>query len=414
MLKPGAVLLMALAPRLALAQQAGPSLEEQMAQARALATSGQREQAIARYNQMLAERPGNGDVQLARGRAYAWMDRYDEAEADIRAVLERDPGYADAWSALGDVYVWSDRPVLAVDAYGRWAALAPQAPEPLLARGRAQRSAGELAAARADFAAAGRLGADPETVSSLLASVEPQRLANPDAAISGDYRWQLSAGLDHTNFSGGREAWNDSSVSLRRKFERGSLALEWLNADHFGSRDNALALDGYFPLWTRAYANARYQQGPSGGVLPHNAWRLEVFQGVGSGWELSASVDHLRYSSDTEFYGVGIGRYVGSWYGRYKLQHVPGIGSGSWSHRLVVRNYYRGDADDYVEVSVGSGRSTDIDRAGGVVRNSNASLGISWAHFVTSAWGFKIGAGYADDEDGFDERRLWGTLYWRW
>lgn len=414
---PRVVLWLALAfPLSALAQvpgpSAAPSLAEQMVQARELATNGQREQAIARYDALLAEHPGNGDLQLARGRTYAWMDRYAEAEADMKAVLGRDPGYADAWSALGDMYVWSDRPDEAVAAYSRWVELSPAAPEPLIARGRAYRTAGNLTAARADFAAAGDLGTDASEVADLQATLD-QRMSNPEAAFADGYRWSLSAGLDHTGFSGDRAAWNDTSVSLRRHFERGSLALEWLNADHFDTRDNAVALDGYVSLWSRAYANVRYQHGPSNGVLPRQAWRLELFQGVGSGWELSASVDHLRFSSDTEFYGVGVGRYSGNWYTRYKLQHVPGVGSGSWSHRVLVRNYYRGDTDDYLELTLGNGRSTDT-RFGSVVRNNNAAIGVAWAHFINPRWGFKLGAGYADDEDGFDEQRIFATVYSRW
>lgn len=400
------------------AQDAAPvaeGYEAKLLRARGLATSGdpvQREQALALYGDMLQASPGNSDVLLARGRTYAWMGRHAEAEADLRAVTGAKPGHADAWSALGDLYLWSDRPLLAVQAYGHWVALAPEAPEPLIARGRAHRAAGQMDAARADFAAAGARGADPAQVASL--SDATVRLATPDAMLADGYRWSLRAGLDRTAFSGDRAGWTDSGVTLRRQFERGSLGLELLNADHFGRSDSAWALDGYVSLWARAYANVRYQQGPSSGVLPRQSWRTELFQGVGSGWELSASIDHLRFSTDTEFYGVGVGRYVGNWYLRYKLQHVPGVSSGSWSHRVVVRNYYRGNADDYLEVSGSNGRSSDLDRSGALVRNSNASLGVSWTRYVRPDWGFKLGVGYSDDADGFDERQFSLALYRRW
>ena len=391
--------------------------EARLQRARALATSGdaaQREQAVAMYGQMLQESPGNSDVLLARGRTLAWAGRHAEAEADLLAVTTAKPGYADAWSALGDLYLWSARPRQAAEAYGHWVELAPtSAPEPLVARGRAYRAAGLMAEARADFNAAGARGADPALVASLNDSTMPL-LAVPDALLAGAYAWSLRAGVDHTSFSGGRESWNDAGVTLRHKFARGSLGLEVLHADHFGRRDSAWALDGYVSLWARAYANVRYQHGPSSGILPRYSWRTELFQGVGSGWELSASIDHLRFSSDTEFYGVGVGRYVGNWYLRYKLQHVPGVSSGSWSHRVVARNYYRGNADDYFEVSGSSGRSSDLDRSGALVRDSNASLGASWTHYFRPDWGFKVGVGASDDADGFDERQLSFSLYRRW
>lgn len=395
---------------------ANDSYDAQLQRARALATSGdqaQREQAIALYAQMLERSPGNSDVLLGRGRTFAWMGRYPESEADLTAVTTRAPEYADAWSALGDMYLWSGRPQQAAEAYGHWMALKPDDPAAAIARGRAHRAAGDAEAARVDFAAAQARGADAEVVAQLVESTRP-RIATPESVVTGGFDWSLRAGYGHTAFSGSRDDWNDAELSLRRRFARGSLALEWLQADHFRTTDPAWALDGYAALWSRAYANARYQHGPDNGVLPSEAWRVELFQGVGRGWELSASVDHLRFSSDTEFYGIGVGRYVGNWYARYKLQHVPGEGSGSWSHRALLRNYYRGDADDYVEVSASSGRSTDLDRFGGLVRDSSASLGVAWVHFVQPRWGFKLGAGFANDEGGINERSVSVALYTRW
>lgn len=396
---------------------AGESYEAQFQRARALAASGdavQRERALALYAAMLARSADNSDVQLARGRTYAWMGRHAEAEADLKAVVERKPDYADAWSALGDLYLWSDRPADAEAAYAHWVELAPNESAALIARGRAHRAAGDLAAARADFDAAQARGADAAEVGRLQASLMPPPAAVSDALIGSEYRWQLRGSVDQAMFSGNRADWTDAELSLRRRFARGSLALETLRAHRFGQTDTAWALDGYASLWSRAYGNARYQRGPSGGILPRDAWRLELFQGVGQGWELSASIDHLRFDSDTEFYGVGVGRYVGNWYARYKLQHVPGAGSGSWSHRLVVRNYYRGDADDYVEVSAGTGRSTDLDRNGGRVRDSHYALGAAWVHYFHPQWGFKLGAGYADDADGYTEQDVSLSLYRRW
>jgi len=407
------LLALAAAPLLAFAQEAPDSLTLQLQQIREQSEANNRAATIARYSALLSEHPGNGDVLLARGRTYAWEGQYAAAEADLQQVVKNSPTYADAWSALGDMYRWSDRPQQAADAYSHWIELAPQDPAARIARGRELRVLGQTAAARADFDAAASLGADPKEIAELRLSLLP-RMANPDAVAADGYRWGASLGWDHTRFSGDRDSWNDNDLTLRRYFPRGSLGLELLRADHFNTSDTAWALDGYAPLWSRAYANLRYQRGPSSGVLPRQSWRVEVFQGVGSGWELSASVDQLRFSDTTEFYGVGVGRYVGNWYGRYKLQHVPGVGSGSWSHRVLLRNYYKGDADDYLEVSVSSGRSTDLDRFGGVVRDNNAAIGVAWRHQVTPNWGFKLGAGYADDDSGFDEQRLSGSIYTRW
>lgn len=395
-----------------MAQTAAPdALTAQMAQIRQLATGGQKQLAIQRYTALLAEHPGNGDLLLARGRTYAWDGQYAAAESDLHAVVQQSPDYADAWSALGDVYRWSRRPQQAADAYSHWVKLAPRDPAAYIARGRAWRDMGAPAAARADFDAAAALGANPAEIRSLRQSLLPRT-----DGLGNGYDWGASLSWDHTGFTGGQQGWNDVDLSLRRYFSRGSLALELLRSDHFGTDDNAWALDGYVPLWSRAYANLRYQQGPSSGILPQQEWRAEVFQGVGRGWELSASIDHLRFSSDTQFYGAGVGRYWGDWYARYKLQYVPGAGSGSWSNRFLLRNYYRGDAYDYLELSLGNGRSTDLNRYGTQVFNNHAAIGVAWSHYLSPRWGFKVSAGYGEGSDvaGVNEQILSLTLYSLW
>ncbi len=411
---------LAMAPH-AFAQQAADggaaSYDQQFAQAQELATSGRREEAIALYTALLAQSPGNTDVLLARGRTHAWMERWAEAEADLSVVTTAKPAYADAWSALGDMYLWSERPQQAAAAYARWAELEPQDPEAAIALGRARRAAGDLDTARTSFEAARVRGADPARVDDYLASLQPRTL-EPDAVLPTGYRWGLRVGGTHTRFDpSSRENWNEYEIALRRKFERGSLALEMLRAHRFGEHDTAWALDGYASLWNRAYANVRYQRGPSGELYPENAWRVEVFQGVGSGWELSGGYDHLEFGgSDTDMYSVGVGRYSGNFYARYRLLHVPGVGSGSLNHRGQLRWYFAGNGDDYLEFIASHGRSHERE-AGGfdrVVADSHSSYSVSFVKFFAPRWGVKLGAGFANDVDGFDERSVSATLYTRW
>ncbi len=391
--------------------------EQSLLRARTLATSGQKDAAIALYGAMLQESPGNSDVLLGRGRTYAWMAQWPQAEADLQAVTAAHPDYADAWSALGDMYRWSDRPALAIQAYTRWTELSPADPAAALALARAYRAAGDPAAARDAIRTAGARGLDPAEVAALLVTLQP-RTDNPEATVPKGYRWSLRAGAEHTTFSPQRDAWNDAVIALRRHFEHGSIALEMLHADRFGSRDMAWALDGYVPLWPRAYANLRYQHGPEGGLFADQSWRVEVFQGVGQGWELSGSYDRLAFgSSDVDIYGAGVGRYVGNWYLRYRTLHVPGVGSGSLSHRGLARYYYAGNADDYVEVTAGTGRREESDTgiAAGTIQRSSTAFGVAYVRFFNPRWGFKVGANLANNVDGgFDEHSVSASLYTRW
>lgn len=399
------------------AQTSPPSFDQQFQAARGLAIAGEREAALSAYTALLQQSPGNADVLLGRGRLYAWMGRWGEAEADLNAATVASPEYADAWSALGDLYQWSDRPRQAAEAYGRWLALAPpHDPAPLVARGRALRAAGEFAAARADFQAAGARGADAQQIDDLLRSVAPRAPA-PDVYGPAGYHWSASLGADWTTFSPTRADWSDYTLSVRRHFKRGSLALEALGADRFSSADKAWALDGYVDLWNHAYANLRYQRSPQADLFPKTSWRGEVFQGVGRGWELSGSYDRLDFNaSGVDIYGLGVGKYVGNWYVRLRHLYVPGIGGSSNSDRLLVRNYYKGDADNYVEFVVGAGRSdAALSSAPGSPGQAHSwSTSAALVKFLNPRLGFKLGASYEHDDDGYDGRGVFGTVYTRW
>lgn len=399
--------------------------DEQFLRARDLALQGQRAAAIAAYDRLLETHPGNPDALLGRGRVHAWMGAWTAAEADLGAATAAAPGYADAWSALGDLYLWSDRPRNAVQAYDRWVELAPDEAAPRIARARAQRGAGRLAEARADIEAAARLGADAALVRDFLASLAPPPgdvgVRPPDAVGEGPYRWTASLGVDVTDFPSAGFHWVDSVAAIRRKFDGGSLGFETLESSRFGRWDTAWALDGYVNLWSRAYANLRFQDGPGAVLFPRTRWRAELFQGVGTGWELSASYDRLDYSAPVELLGVGVARYLGNWYLRWLHLYVPSTPSSpSWSNsdRIVVRNYFKGDADNYVEVAAGLGSS--VEPTGFVVGPGQAthswSASTALVRFPTPRFGFKLGVdvGYGVELEPHGSVGAFSTLYYRW
>ena len=405
----GILLALLLAPH----ARAEPSYDEQFRQARDAAVGGRRAEAIELYTRLLKRSPGNSDVLLGRGRVYAWEGRWTEAEADLQTATKRSPRYADAWSALGDMYRWSDRPALAAKAYGHWIALKPNEAEPYLARARVRRNAGDIDGARADIESARARGADAAEVQRALGALETGALG-PDAVAAG-YDWSASVSATRAWVNGPRREQNDETVSLRRHFDNGSLALEWLAAHRFGLDDQAWALDGYVGLWHRAYANLRYQRGPNVDLFPEHSGRIEVYQGVGRGWELAASLDRLQFpNSDVNIYGAAVGKYRGNWYLRGRTTYVDGNNSSSVGFRAQARYYYAGDADSYVEAAGGTGRSEETDVLTATSLATTYSSGsLTLVNFFTPRFGFKLSAAYAD-EPAQVERSVTGALYTRW
>jgi YaiO family outer membrane protein len=367
--------------------------------ARALSFSGHRDEAIRLYTELLATGPDNSDLLLARGRTYAWDGRWRESEADLTAVTARRPDYGDAWSALGDLYLWSDRPGDAAKAYGKWIAADPGNPGAYIARAKVEASAGELEAARADFEAARARGATDEEIDRYTTALRRRR-QEPEAAAPEMYKWSASLAYDLSRFSTDRSDWRGYTATVRRYWESGSLGLEYLDVRRFDTGDYALALDAYVDTWRRAYMNLRYQYAPNASVLPRDSYRAEVFQGVGKGWELSGSYDHLDFTgSSTALYGVGVGKYTGDWYFRWRTLFIPSAAELGVSNRALARYYYAGNGDDYVEINAGFSKGGDFVQGTSVVEATRGhGLGAVYQTYFAPQWGCKVAASYYDEK----------------
>ncbi len=384
--------------------------DQQFNDARALANAGQAEMALAAYNALLVRSPGNVDVLLSRGIVYGRLKRWAEAEADLHAVTASAPDYVDAWSALGNVYLWSDKPAKAVEAYRRWTALRPDDADARVALGRALNAAGKETESRAEFDRARALGADVP-----LAKEAPPvdaRPGSPEAFAASGYTWATSLSGSWTD-AGAGPRWNDQSLSVRHYARSGSLAFETLRAHRFGQEDYAWALDAYTDLWQGAYANLRYQRSGAARLFPHNSGRAEVYQSLGHGWEVSVGDDLLAFAaSRVNIYGASLGKYVGNYYISLRHQVIESPGSHSTGERLLSRYYYRGDADNYLELTANRGSSDDAaSLVGG--RTHSGGAGLAWVTYWNKAWGGRAGASMSRSGSS-NERGLSFSVYRRW
>jgi YaiO family outer membrane protein len=391
------------------------SYEAKFKLARALSFSNHYDEAIQLYTELLATRPNNSDLLLGRGRTYAWEGRWNEAEADIKAVTTRLPDYGDAWSALGDVYLWSDRPRDAIVAYSKWIAVNPDNSRAYITRAKAHRAANELDAARADFEAALSHGAPDSEINQYLTSLLRSRQV-PESEGPETYKWLLNLSYGFSEFSPVRSDWHYYSASIRHYWQQGSLAFEYSDSLRFGSDDYALALDAYVDLWPRSYANIVYQYSPHAILFPGEYYRIEIFQGVGKGWEPSASYDHMDFeTTNVDMYSLGLGKYTGNWYFRWRTIFVPSA-SLSISHHFLARYFFAGNGDDYFEINGGFGQGGEFLAGTTIVKTTrNKSYGAVFQKYITPRWGFKISTSYTDNNTyPFIERDISANILTRW
>jgi YaiO family outer membrane protein len=395
---------------------AGLSLAQDMDAARQFLRSGQAEQAAQAYAALIERSPADPDHWLGRGLARSRLGQWQGAMDDLEKTVALAPGYADAWSALADVYRWNDRAAAAANAYGRLAVLRPDDAQVRVLQARALLAVGDEAGARLAAQQARDLGASADRLPAIpdpsvpTHAVSAPRISISEASTQG-HRWALSAGLYRTR--AGRFSANENSVALRHYTELGSIAIERLGQERFDYSDQAWAIDAYPRLWQGAYANLRYQRTASPDLYPSRAWRAELYQNVGGGWELAVSRDFLGFGSGVRIDGVSAGHYWGNFFARWRHQQVKSDRSSGQGDRFLVRYYYEGDADHYLEANVSSGRSDDFS-TGLILPSRSDSRGVVWYHFVNRDWGFKLSASQSSDSAGVKAHDAGVSLLRRW
>ena len=311
--------------------------------ARSLAFTGKRAAAINVLDTLLTLNPDDADAHLMRGRIYGWEKHFVKADEDLRFVTERYPAYADAWSALGDLFFWRNRPEEAARSYSMEIALQPDLPDAYIARAKALINIRLFNSARTDLEEAIKLDGDEFEIERLL-----HRILRDQAAD-----WEATLSFNTSSFTPKRSTSTMFEGSAKHEFGFGSMALGFTQVKRWDEWDNALLLDGYIDTWNLAYANIQMRYALSSNSLPEMEYLAEIFQGIGSSWEVSAGFLLKQYPSNyTDIYILSVARYIGAFYLRERIYINPEVEGTSQTHLLTAR-WYPGKIDDYLEVNLG-------------------------------------------------------------
>ncbi len=238
-------------------------------------------------------------------------------------------------------------------------------------------------------------------------------LTDNGSVHSSTYRWGFSMGAGNISSVNGNA--QERTATIRGYGDWGSIGLENLQIERFGLNDSAMALDAYPRLWAGAYANVRMQRTDSPSLYPSSSWRAEIYQNVGDGWELAASRDELKFNSTVHIDGLGLAKYWGNFYFRWRHQHVASNSSSGNGDRFVARYYYEGDADHYLEATISKGRSEDA--TSNILTSSHSDTrGLVWYHFLDRTWGLKGSFSQSTDTSfsGARERNTNVSITYRW
>lgn len=312
--------------------------------ARALSFSGQHQRGIEVYTNLLDQFPNDPDALLGRGRVHAWEKHFEASEKDLLFVTDHFPDYLDAWVALSDLYTWWGKYPNAIEALDLLSKVQPKNPDYYIKRSKVFRLDRQFSKARSDLFKAADLGGDNKVIGQFL-----QQLAR----IPAPTLWTATLDYDHLTYSDDRDTWHTFTTSLKREFESGTLIFKGLRTRRFGYWDQALVIDSYLDAWTGAYANITYQQAINRQFLPTHTFRLEIYQGFASSWEVSGTYGRMNFpKTKVNLYSLLLAKYTGPWYIRSRVLLVPLPDKSSQSYSLSVRRYL-GNVDDFIDAVYG-------------------------------------------------------------
>ncbi|MDP8206948.1 MAG: YaiO family outer membrane beta-barrel protein [Candidatus Electryonea clarkiae] len=374
---------------------------------RALAFDGNHEEAIEVLTNLIDSHPDDADAHLMRGRVYAWNKQFDIAEKDLKFVTSDYPEYADAWSALGSLYLWSNRPGLATSAYSRWISINPNSPEPYIARAKTFRATREFSKARQDLETATELDGDAFEIDKLLRSL---------SRIPSATMWEGRFNFILNTYMPSRPDWNTYETSVKREIPIGSIALGYKRITRFDQWDYSFYLDSYLDLWRKSYGNFRIESSPDYMFLPRTDYILEIFQGIGIGWEISGGFHLMQFPDlDVDIYLLSLGKYLGPWYLRERAILTTDDGKINQTHLIGIR-YYPGNIDDYIELTIGVSKQaqevTNMEIQNEIFQKASYSL--LFQKFLLKNYGMSVSGMYQEDFDRLIERSLIVSLIIRW
>jgi YaiO family outer membrane protein len=214
--------------------------------------------------------------------------------------------------------------------------------------------------------------------------------------------WEGRLLYDLQTFDDGRSDWHAYGVALYRRFPLGSVGVEVLRTHRFSETDEAVAIDATVKLWRMAYGNVRFQGVIDADVLPRTDGTVELFQGLGAGWEASAGYRNLDVpASMVHVATAGIAKYIGDdWYLRQRTTFSVTEGDLDVFFGGAVRRYLA-VPDDWIQLDAGIGREV-IDVAPGPAVQSRRvqTIGLRFQKFFIPRLGIAIAGNYRDEHGG--------------
>lgn len=297
-------------------------------QARALATSGHRDEAIGRLQERLIEHPKDNDARTLLGTVFAWEGRYDEARTELTAVLATNPTHADALPALIKVEMWSDHPDRAESLAAGGLAARPDDVTLLTAHARSLHAMGKAPDALRDCERVLAIDPDNQTARDLRARIRASSSV-----------WRVGAVYTYDHLAPDADDWHESDLNVKRQFGFGSVIGHWSHAWRFGLTDDQFEVEAYPKIRPGTYAWVDAGWSPDSVLYPSYRFGFDIYQSLPRGFEISAGYRRLGFTEDVNIYVATASKYWRSWLFSGRIFVTPGVDGTGTSYSVAARNY---------------------------------------------------------------------------
>ena len=315
--------------------------------ARALAFSGQWDEALRVLDGLSLAHPENTDLLVFRARVKSWKHDFQAAEAGYAEVLRLNPGNSEAQTGLAEIASWKGDYSTALALYRQVLEKEPLNPDIHFRLGRVHLWQGSFARAEENFQSALRL--DPQNKEYKRALLK----ARPRLQEKFELRYELQS----DNFDDGRARYLDQNLALQLNLfkKTGPFVLKFNHTERSGLKDSRYGLEFYPTLWKRAYGYVDIAYSPSYECYPRTAYLFEAYQSVRGSVEVSFGFRRMNFAQE------GVSQYLGSlgyYFGRYlaywRWYYAPGEPI-AWLAN--IRRYF--STDSFLFIGFGQGLRTE-------------------------------------------------------
>ena len=324
-----------------------PTPADAVSDARGLAFSGRRHDALHLLRAHLVADPDDTEARTLYGTVLSWEGLYDEARAQLQSVLERHPTHGDALPALANVELWSDHPERAESLTARGLTVHPTSSSLYITRARALWNLSREKDALDAVDGALIVDAGNETALSLRRALrDTQRY------------WRANVAYGFDAFSDNRAGWAETRYSVTRQTRMGSVTGRLYRAERFGTADHQVEIDAYprFREGTYAYVSGAFAPSPS--LFPQYRVAGDIYQSLGAGFEASVGYRRMQFTDAVNIYVGSLTKYRGSWMLTGRMFLTPGVVGTSTSVHGIARRYWS-DGVGYIGVRYGRGAYRD-------------------------------------------------------